>query len=281
MKKLLAFLLLFPTIAFAQPFAFHGVNFSENVHGFLLSRIDSATVITSGAKDTVLITHGSASGFAGVQPKPFYIVMKSFTGNVESPFEVFAVDTAWPGSGTDPDTLQLIARNLTNSTVWSPHVWDTGTYIYAGSSLNEKDIQDSINYGLTHLKGAQAGLHCLSVTGLTGGVTYYAFPDGSSTPGTSVAVSTEYPVTGNRTLQNLYIKSNAAAGVAQNTTVTVYVNGAPQTLSTTIAGGSATTAFDNTHTVSVSALDLVTVQINPSALSTALTITCCFEEVAR
>lgn len=67
------------------------------------------------------------------------------------------------------------------------------------------------------------------------------------------------------TVTDLYVRASSAPGSGQSFAATAYVGGSASDITATISGGSATTASDTTHTASVSAGELVSVQLVASS----------------
>lgn len=71
----------------------------------------------------------------------------------------------------------------------------------------------------------------------------------------------QIPVPFAATLRNLFVRSAGTAGVGETYTYTLQVNTVATALTAQIAGGSATTASDTTHSVTVAAGDLIDIKI--------------------
>ena len=84
----------------------------------------------------------------------------------------------------------------------------------------------------------------------------------------SVENQAQWPALTTSTCQNLTISLSASPGVGNTRTFTIRKNGVNQTLSVTISDGS-TTGFDNTHTVSFSQFDLLSLQHTRTGTPTA------------
>lgn len=112
--------------------------------------------------------------------------------------------------------------------------------------------------------------------GLASGSTIY-FPAGSFTQGGSSTEANNNTITSLAgTIKNLYCAVSTAPGSAKSFAFTYRKNGASQTLTCTISG-SGTTCNDTTHTFTVAAGDLVSIQSNPTGSPTSSTGNCAAE----
>lgn len=105
------------------------------------------------------------------------------------------------------------------------------------------------------------------------GATVFAAP-GSGDGSTSVEL--QVPVTRAGVLRNLYVKCQTAPGSGHTDVITVRKNGVNTTLTATVADA-ATTANDTSHTVSVVAGDLISVQIAQGSSSVGANYECAFD----
>ena len=121
-----------------------------------------------------------------------------------------------------------------------------GTYIADGHSLN----------------GACTGTASSSSTlGL-----YGTGPNETTTACTSTTIGSGVPMSAPRTLQNLVVTAGTGGNAAGSGVVTVLKNGSTTTLTCTI--GTGTACNDGTHTVSVVAGDLVSIQFTTQSTET-------------
>lgn len=94
----------------------------------------------------------------------------------------------------------------------------------------------------------------------TGAIKYYNPAQGGNS-NTAIFFNLIVPVPFAGHIKDLVAVMIGAPGVGNSVQFTIFVNGSSTALTCTVSGASATTAVDATHSVSVSAGDLVTLQL--------------------
>jgi hypothetical protein len=228
---------------------------------------NSSTTPTNAAVRYIPFVNGSAVLYT-VEAQAVQIVSEAMT---LSSF-IVTLQVA-PGSGTSWNLTVMKNGVATAMSVTVANTATTGSYTATTISFAAGDTM-SVQVTPTNTPGFSSGMSWNAIADSTNqvvlGKSNAAFTNannyiplsgtgGSGTSTTEVVETMVMPTAG--TFSNLYAAVNAAPGVGTSRIFTLYKNGVAQTITATISG-TATTANDTTHTVSVVAGDTVSMNVN-------------------